>query len=171
MSALLRMANRAALTLAHSLAVSGLIALMVLATMVMADGTLRWLTNQPIEGVRDIGSLVIAFAVSCCMPIALIEKAHICVHILEPVIGATLGRILSAFAALAVAVVMGLMAWQFWLYAGKLAHGHETTVVLRIPIAPFWYVVDFVLWCAAAIQLVVALNEIASFKKMALAER
>jgi len=161
MSALLIKANKAALVLSQALAGLGLIALLVLATMTMVDGALRWLVNRPIEGVRDVGSLAIAFAVSGCMPIALIEKAHISVHLFESAIGGRFKQILTLFASCAVAVVSSLLAWEFWLYAGKLARGHETTVVLRIPTAPFWYAVDIVLWCAFAVQLVVTMNDLA----------
>jgi TRAP-type C4-dicarboxylate transport system permease small subunit len=157
--------NNAALGLAHAMSVIGLLSLMVLAFMTMADGLMRWMLNQPIEGVRDVGGLAIAIAVSCCMPAALVEKAHIAMHILRD---GRLRRGLDLFAALLVLVVMAVIAWHFWLYAGKLGRAGETTLVLRVPTAPFWYLVSVFLWCAAAVQAaIVAADGVRAFSTKA----
>jgi hypothetical protein len=42
-----------------------------------------------------------------------------------------------------------------------MARAHETTFVLQIPIAPFWFGVDAVLWCAVLVQAIVALRDAA----------
>ena len=150
--------ERITLTATRALSVVGLIALMGLATMTLADGLLRWLANRPIEGVRDLGGLAIAVAIACCIPVGLVERGNIAIRLggaLHPL----LGKLLDAIAALAVLVVLAVAAWQFWIYAAKLAHGHETTFVLQIPTAPFWFGVDAILWCAVAVQAIVTLRE------------
>lgn len=157
---MLAVLDRAALATARALSVAGLLALMVLAAMTLADGLMRWLANQPIEGVRDLGALAIALAVSCCMPIALVERAHITIRVVESMLSRLAGRVLNVLAALLVEVVLGVMAWQFWLFAAKLAEGNETTYVLRIPTAPFWYGVDVILWCAVLVQALVMAREV-----------
>ncbi len=141
------------------LAIIGLTALLGLAAMTTVDGLSRWLLHRPIDGVRDIASLLIAIAVSCCMPIALIENAHISVHLFESKGSNVVSKVSNSFVAIAVAVVSGCLAWQFWVYAGRIAAGNEMTMALRIPTAPFWYCVDFALWCAFAVQVVVASGE------------
>ena len=65
------------------------------------------------------------------------------------------GRLLDVLADLLVAIVLGLMAWQFWVYAGELVLTGERTYVLKIPAAPFWYASDVIIWIAAAVQCVV----------------
>ena len=137
----------------------GLAALMALAAMTLADGTLRWLANKPIEGVRDVGAVFIAVAVSCCLPVGLMEKGHVSIRIAAALLGERAGRVFDAFAALAVWAVTIAMAWQFTLYAGKIARVHETTWVLKIPTAPFWYMVAAILWTAVAVQAIVVLLE------------
>jgi TRAP-type C4-dicarboxylate transport system permease small subunit len=150
--------ERVTLTATRALSVVGLIALMGLATMTLADGLLRWLANRPIEGVRDLGGLAIAVAIACCIPVGLVERGNIAIRL-----GATLhprlGKILDAIAALAVTAILALAAWQFWLYAAKMARAHETTFVLQIPIAPFWFGVDAILWLAVLVQVIVAARE------------
>jgi TRAP-type C4-dicarboxylate transport system permease small subunit len=152
--------ERVALLATRGLSLAGLIALMLLAAMTLADGTLRWLANRPIEGVRDVGAAVIAVAVSCCFPAGLMERAHITIRVAGTLLGTRLGLILDALAALAVWVVTLAMAWQFTVFAGKIAHAHETTWVLKIPTAPFWYTVAVILWIAVLVQSIVVILQI-----------
>lgn len=156
---LLASSRKRMVNLSVCLAIIGLTALLGLAAMTTVDGLSRWLLHRPIDGVRDIASLLIAIAVSCCMPIALIENAHISVHLFESKRSSVLSKISNAFVAIAVAIVSGCLAWQFWVYAGRIAAANEMTMALRIPTAPFWYCVDFALWCAFAVQVVVAISE------------
>jgi TRAP-type C4-dicarboxylate transport system permease small subunit len=151
--------ERAALLGTRALSVVGLIALMILAFLTLANGLLRWAVNQPIAGVVDVGALAIAIAVCCCMPVALMERSHIAFR-LAAALSPRLGRVLDALAAIAVAVVLALMAYEFYLYAGTLVASGERTYVLKIPAAPFWYAAGVILWIAVAVQLVVVAVEI-----------
>ena len=152
--------ERMALAGTRALSVVGLIALMGLAAMTLADGLLRWLANRPIEGVRDLGGLAIAVAISCCIPIVMMERGNITIR-LGRLLSERLGRVLDALAALVVLGVLAVAAWQLWIYAGKLLQARETTFVLQIPTAPFWFGVDAVLWCAVLVQAIVALRDFA----------
>jgi TRAP-type C4-dicarboxylate transport system permease small subunit len=149
--------ERLALTATRLLSVFGLMALMGLATMTLADGLMRWILNRPIEGVRDLGGLAIAVAIACCMPVVMIERGNITIR-LAGAMSATLGRVLDALAAVLVCVLLAVMAWQIFLYALKMARANETTFVLQIPVAPFWLGVDVVLWCAVLVQAIVVLR-------------
>ena len=108
-----------ALVSTRALSVLGLFALMVLAFITLANGLLRWLINQPIAGVVDVGALAIAIAVACCIPVSLMERSHITFRLVSS-ISPRLGRWLDVFADIAVVIVLVLMAWQFWVYAGEL---------------------------------------------------
>lgn len=151
--------ERAALASTRALSVLGLVALMILAFLTLANGLLRWLANQPIAGVVDVGALAIAIAVCCCMPVALMERSHITFRLVSAM-SPGVGRLLDALAAVAVAVVLALMAREFYAYAGSLVASGERTYVLKIPAAPFWYAADAILWIAVAVQLIVVAVEI-----------
>ena len=133
--------------------------------MTLADGLMRWLANRPIEGVRDLGAVIVAVAVCCCIPVGLMERANVSIRVAQSVFGPATGRVLDAIAALLVEVVMVALAWQFTVYAGKLARAGETTWVLKIPTYPFWYVVAAILWLAVAVQAIVVLLEISKARK------
>ena len=160
MSLPIRMLERAGLSVTRSLSAFGLFALLLLAAMTLADGLARWLLNAPIEGVRDAGSLVIAVAVACLLPVGLAERSHITIRVAESVFGPAVSRWLDAAAAVLVALLMGAMCWQIFLYAGKVAHANETTWILLWPRAPFWYAVAGILVIGVAVQVVVALAQI-----------
>ena len=150
--------ERAALAGTRGLSVAGLAALMGLAAMTLADGLGRWAFRHPIEGVRDLGGFAIALAIACCLPVVMMERGNIAIR-LGAALSPRLGRILDALAALVVAVVLAAVAWQFWIYAAKLARARETTFVLQIPVAPFWMGVDAILWLAVLVQLIVAARD------------
>src|SRR6187200_1764188 len=134
-------------------ALFGTRALSVLGFITLANGLLRWAINYPIAGVVDVGGLAIAIAVSCCIPISMMERSHITFRLVSS-FSPTLGGVLNVLADAAVAIVLGLMAWQFWVYAGELVLTGERTYVLKIPAAPFWYASGIILWIATAVQCV-----------------
>lgn len=156
---MLSLLERATLAGTRGLSVAGLAALMGLAAMTLADGLGRWLFSRPIEGVRDLGGFAIAVAIACCLPAVMVERGNIAIR-LGASLSPLLGRVLDALAALLVCAVVIAMAWQFWLYAGKLAHARETTFVLQIRVAPFWLGVDAILWFAVLVQAVVAVRDV-----------
>ena len=160
MSRIIVALERAGLSVTRALSAFGLLALLLLAGMTLADGLARWLLNAPIEGVRDAGSLVIAVAVACLLPVGLAERSHITIRMAESAFGPAVSRWLDAGAAVLVALLTGAMCWQFFLYAGKVAHAHETTWILKWPRAPFWYAVAAILVIGVAVQLVVVLTQI-----------
>jgi TRAP-type C4-dicarboxylate transport system permease small subunit len=152
--------ERASLAATRALSVVGLAALMVLAFLTLANGLLRWLLNQPIAGVVDLGALAIALAVSCCLPVAQIEHGHIAFRLIGA-LRPRIGRLLDLLAAIIVAVVLVLMALEFSTYAAGLVQSGETTYVLKLPTAPFWYGVDAILWSTVLVQAIVVAVQIA----------
>jgi TRAP-type transport system small permease protein len=147
--------ERVTLAATRALSVVGLIALMGLATMTLLDGLLRWVANKPIEGVRDIGGLAIAIAIACCIPVGLMERANIAIRLGKGAIA----RGLEAVASTAVCIILAAAAWQIWIYAEKLSRAKETTFVLQIHIAPFWYFVDLIFWLAVIVQAIVMVRD------------
>lgn len=146
--------ERAALVATRALSIVGLIALMILAFVTLADGVLRWRGAARIAGVQDVGGLAIAIAVCCCMPVALMEKSHITFRLVSS-LSPRLGRLLDCLASIAVALVLVLMAREIYVYAEGLAATREGTYVLKLPAAPFWYAADAILWGAVAVQAIV----------------
>jgi TRAP-type C4-dicarboxylate transport system permease small subunit len=155
----------AALGASRALSALGLTGLLCLASMTLADGLARWLFSAPIEGVRDAGSLVIAVAVACMLPVGLAERSHITIRIMQTVLGDRVARWLDLVAAILVTLVMVVICWQFFIYAGKIAQAGETTWILKWPRAPFWYGVAVALAAGAAVQAIVLLRQITDMSR------
>jgi hypothetical protein len=152
------MADRVLLRLSRLLAVVGLCGLLLLAVMTLLDGLLRSLANHPIDAVRDLGGVVAAVSVACCLPLALLERSNITIRFLGGLFGAGAGAMAERFAALVVLVVVGFMARQFFVFATDAARNGDATWILNIGTAPFWYVVDAMFWIATAAQLLVTVR-------------
>src|SRR5271169_4794850 len=150
--------DRAAKLLAQALAVLGLGALLCFAVMTMADGLLRFFFARPIDAVRDVGGLVAAFAVACCIPVAIVERSNITIRFISGVIGPRAGRIADLLAAVLVEIILILMTWQFVLFANQARVTGAATWMLRIPSAPVWGAVALVLGISALLQMVVGLR-------------
>jgi TRAP-type C4-dicarboxylate transport system permease small subunit len=155
--------ERAALLAARILAAAGLLLLLGLAATRLADGLMRSLAGAPIVAVDDLGGLVSAIAVASCFPIALMERSNISIRFVEALFGIKWSQLFDALAAVLASTAMALIAWQFFLYAGKEAKAGDMTWMLGIQVAPFWYIVDAIFWCAAAVQLIVTIHLIGLF--------
>lgn len=150
--------ERVVSAVASGLAVAGLTLLLIMATFTMLDGMLRAFANYPLDFVREIGDLIAAISGAACLPIALLRESNIVLKSLGKVLPALLARGVDLLAALVVEVVMIGMAWQFWLYGVKALRAGEVTWMLNLPRAPFWFVVDGILYFAVLAQAVVVLR-------------
>ena len=52
------------------------------------------------------------------------------------------------------------MAWQFYLHGVKAMQAGDVTWFLNLPKAPFWFVVDAVLWIGVAVQTFVLIEDV-----------
>ena len=145
---------------ANFLAVAGLTILLILATFALFDGLLRSLANYPLDIVREIGDLVAAVSAACCLPIALLHKNNITLRIFEKILPPAGARVIDVFADILMTVVMVAMAWQFYLFGVKTMRANDVTWMLNVPKAPFWFVVDGILWVAVVVQAFVLIQMI-----------
>jgi len=144
-----------------AVSIAGLVALMFLAAMTLIDGLMRAFLNHPLDGVRDVGGLAIAIGVSCCFPVSLMERSHITVRFMASVFGARIGRWCDLLASVLTGLVFLCMAWKFTGYAIDLLETSEMTLILHIPVAPFWFCVAAALWLSTLAQLVVIADDVA----------
>jgi TRAP-type C4-dicarboxylate transport system permease small subunit len=144
--------------LARALAVVGLGALLCFAMMTIVDGLLRFFFASPIDVVRDAGALVAAFAVACCIPVAIVERSNITIRFLSSVAGPRVGQIADVGAAILVEVVLILMTWQFVVFANQARASGSATWMLRIPTALVWAAVALIFGISAVLQIAVGIR-------------
>jgi TRAP-type C4-dicarboxylate transport system permease small subunit len=147
-------------TLARALAVVGLGVLLSFAVMTMADGLLRFFFAHPIDVVRDAASLVAAFSVACCIPVAIVERSNITIRFLPTLFGVRAGQVADIAAAILVEIILILMTWQFVLFAKQADASGSATWMLRIPTAPVWAAVSVILGISALLQVGIAFKTV-----------
>lgn len=145
---------------AKVLAVAGPALLLVLATFTLFDGLLRALANYPLDFVREVGDLIAAISGACCLPIVLLYRHNITLRMLEKMLPPNGTRIIDVFASLLIEIVMIAMAWEFFQFSVKTMSANDVTWLLNVPKAPFWFVVDAVLWVAVLVQTFVLVEDI-----------
>jgi TRAP-type C4-dicarboxylate transport system permease small subunit len=144
--------------LARILSRAGMLLLLAFALLTLLDGASRSLLGRPLDIVRDCGGVVVAVAISCCFPQLVLERGNIVITFIDAVLGRLANHTLNTFAAFCTSVVCFAFAWQFLIHANNLRRGTETTPLLSIPTAPFWYVVDVNFWLCAVAQLIVLIQ-------------
>lgn len=150
--------DRATRIVSRALVVLGLGTLLCFAALTIADGLLRFFLASPIDFVRDAASLVAAFAVACCVPVAIVERSNITIRFLANLAGRRAGRIADVAAAILVAVILALMTWRFVLLANQAHASGTATWMLRIPTAPVWAAVALILGVSTLLQIVVIIR-------------
>jgi len=140
----------------------GLVALLALAAVILANAALSWLFTAPIDGVRDWVKLIVAIAIAACLPSVLATRANITIRFLGRVTSPRSQRVLELFGAIVTLAALALLAWQLQDYVFELRSTGETTENLGMPVAPWWQVVTVLFYLGVAIQALVVVSNIRS---------
>jgi len=143
---------------ARLFAIAGLIGLVALALITIADVLMRWLLNSPMDGVADLGRLMVAVVISTFFPLALAERHHISITFLGKALGRRGHAWLEVFAALVTTVFFTLLSWQLYLFTEEMFESGETTWILALPVAPCWTAATVFMITCVPIQIAVLIQ-------------
>ncbi|HUT49794.1 MAG TPA: TRAP transporter small permease subunit [Alphaproteobacteria bacterium] len=143
-------------------ALAGLLALLILAGIILANALGSWLFTAPIDGVRDWIKLIVAIAIGACIPAALAMRQNITIRFLGRLAGSTGNKVLELFGACLTLVAIAAIAWQLQIYVFELFKSGETTENLGMPIGPWWQIVTILFYLSTLVQLLVVLIIVAS---------
>ena len=143
------------------MALIGFFGLLILALMTTCGILSRWLLNQPIDGVNDVSAIVMAVVIAACLPANLAERQNITVEFLGIAIGRRGKAILDVFGSLVTLVFVALVAWRFIPYTIEITRAHQTTWVLKLPVAPAWWVATLLLMLSVPVQLMILMSDVA----------
>ncbi len=140
-------------------AVLGVLCLLLVAGLSVIDIAIRELTGRPLRGANDIGSLLMIVVVSACFPAGLLERRQIKVTLIRSVIGPRLDRAMRVIAAIATGFMFTCIAWFLTLHAMKITASAEYSMVLGLPIGPWWWASAVLFWICVPAQLFVVVSE------------
>lgn len=135
--------------------------LMGMCAVTCADVFLRGAFNTPIYGSEEIVSIFATLAIALALPYSHLKDVHIGVEILVRLLSkAVQDRIRLATLACSM-VIMGILTWRMFVYAGTVAESGERSMNLELPMHYLVYVLAFCFF----IFVLMILRDVARFLK------
>lgn len=145
----------------QAMALVGFFGLLILALMTTFDVLSRWLFNTPIHGVNDVSAIVMAMVIAACLPANLAARQNITVEFLGNLLGPRAKAALDGFGGVVTLIFVAVMAWRFVPYSIEATESGQTTWVLKLPVAPGWWIATALLLLSVPVQLVVVFFDFA----------
>lgn len=152
--------ERRLMIVARAAAVVGVLMLLMVAGLSVLDILTREATGQPIRGAGDIAGLLTIVIIASCFPAGLLERRQIKVTFLGAALPRGANRVLEVFSALLTGLMFLAIAWFLTKHAGRVMDRGEYTMVLNLPIAPWWWAATACFWVCIPAQLFVTIAEI-----------
>lgn len=149
------------LQVSQAMALVGFFGLLVLALMTTFDVLSRWLFNEPIHGVNDVSAIVMAMVIAACLPANLAARQNITVEFLGNLLGPRAKAALDGFGGIVTLAFVAVMAWRFVPYTIEATESGQTTWVLKIPVAPGWWIATALLLLSVPVQITVVVFDFA----------
>lgn len=102
----------------------------------VADIASRALFSSPFRGTVELTELAVVVLVYLGLARAENQDAHIAVNLLFVRLGERAQLATRAFAGIVTVLVVALMTWRMYIFAGQLDSGGHTTGVLGAPLYP-----------------------------------
>lgn len=142
------------------LALIGLIGMVVVALVIIADVLLRWLFNSPVDGVAEVSRLIVAVAIASFFPMALADRHHISIEFLGAWLGPRAQVWLDLLAHVVTSFFFLVLGWQFILYTLEINESGETTWLLGWQVTPWWAVATLFMLICIPIQGLILYHQI-----------
>lgn len=155
---------RARLLAAASFVLTAVAGILLLAMMglTVADVFRRYVLNDPIPGAFEATEVMLALAIFVGLPLVTARGEHVQVRLFLEVLPRWPRFVLDRIGDLTVALLLAGSAWLLYERAESLGRYGDTTVLLRIPLAPVAYALAAlaaIAAVAAAVRLVAMLRE------------
>lgn len=124
--------------------------------LTVTDVFRRYVLNDPIPGAFEATEVMLALAIFAGLPLVTARGSHVQVRLVLDVLPRRVRFVLDRIGDLAVAALLSGSAWLLFDRAQSLARFGDSTVLLRIPLAPVAYAL-------AALAAIAALTAAARF--------
>lgn len=128
----------------------GAIALFAMMAITFVDIAGRFVLHRPLAGSTDLVQVLLLLTAGCTLPAVTCRGEHLCIGLFDGARPTPLERARRAAVAAVLALTFAVLAVLLWRYAGETARNGDVIGYLRLPVAPFVYVLS-VLCLAAAL--------------------
>jgi len=133
----------------------GLVGLLLLGVVTMADVALRWFFSSPIYGMSDLVELVTPAIVASCLPAAFAARQNITIRFLGRALGARAGQAVELAGQAVALLIVALIVWEISKYTANMIRFNQVTWLLKVPVWPTWVLTTVLLAACLPIQLLV----------------
>jgi len=135
------------------------VAVLGIAFMNVTDIVLRNFFGTSLYGLNEITALLVAIAVSTCLPYGMHTGAAITIRYLEHAVSPSWRPAIALYASTLSTLFFALLAWRVTAVAHDLQASGQTTIMTDIAKAPFFYGMAVALWLAAAVLAIAAVQQ------------
>ena len=139
-------------------AIIGVLGLLMIALITIISVTARAVFSYPIIWGHDIASLIIVIVVASFFPTGVMLSKHVACEFLGSGLGPRWGKRLDTLGAFVTTIALGFVAWQMSVLAGQEMAYKTSTIVVRIPTGPVWWVAAIIVWISVPMQAIVTLH-------------
>ena len=124
---------------------------MMFVTLIDVAG--RYFFASPLQGATELTALLLVSTIFIGLPAVCQDEDHVTVDLFTDHLPAFIQPLRLLVIRLLSAVVLFVVAWRLFAYGHDLASYGETTVSLRLPVAPFAYLCSATTLLAGLITL------------------
>jgi len=152
--------ERTFMLMSRAAATLGVLFLLLVAAMSVADIVIREITGRPIRGAHDLASLLTIIIIASSFPAGLLERRQIKVTVLGSFLPESINRAMEVLGAVLTGAMFLFIAYFVTLHAMRVSDSHQATMVLNMPIGPWWWIASLCFWACIPAQLFVIIAEI-----------
>lgn len=131
-------ADRWSTVATRAVAVLAVAGMLVISLLTIADVLLRLIANRPIAGFNEFAELALATIIAACFPRVLAARRNLSVDFLDAMFSNCQRAILAAVGGVLGTLFVAILAWRVAIHAQGLSQRDAATVILLLPMAPFW---------------------------------
>jgi TRAP-type C4-dicarboxylate transport system permease small subunit len=137
--------------------VAGLM-LFAMMALTLFDVCGRYLFNMPISGAFEITQLLLAGVLFTALPVVTGREQHVSISLVEQALSGTVKKLQCVLVCLISAVAAGYFALMLWQQGERLARYGDYTAYLKLPLAPYAFLMAALCGVSTAILLWLALS-------------
>lgn len=154
MRALLLRLDRASLALTERIAALGVMGILGIGFVTVADVFLRSAFNNPIDGLNEVTAPLLAIGVAACLPAGVAGRLNITIDVARAILGQVTFAWLRVFGAALLLVFLAIIATRLGMNALRMVELGRTSSVLELPVGGLLLTVSVVVALTLPIQLI-----------------
>jgi TRAP-type C4-dicarboxylate transport system permease small subunit len=124
--------------------------------LTFTDVVMRYLFNAPVKGGFEVTEMMMAVLIFAGLPLVSRKNEHVTIDAFDRFFPVSIRRVLHVVIHLVCAATLVGMAWLLYRKAGNFAEIGDITQTLKLPIAPFVYLMAGLTLATAAVHVAAA---------------